>query len=101
MTQDEASQLAELFRLLGEPNRLRLVAECLNGPRSVGELTEAVGVSQSLASQHLRLLRAGRLLQQTRSGRNIFYALPDCHVRSMLTDMMDHVLEPEEPIEEE
>ena len=101
MTQDEASQLSDLFRLLGEPNRLRLVAACPDGPRSVGELTEAVGVSQSLVSQHLRLLRAGRLLKQTRSGRNMFYALPDCHVRSMLTNMMDHVLEPEEAVEEE
>ncbi len=57
MTQDEGTQLAELFRLLGEPNRLRLVAACLDGPRSVGDLTEEVGVSQSLVSQHLRLLR--------------------------------------------
>ena len=96
MTHNEGTQLAELFRLLGEPNRLRLVVACLDGPRSVGELTEEVGVSQSLVSQHLRLLRAGRLLKQTRSGRNVFYALPDCHVRTMLTNMMDHVLEPED-----
>lgn len=101
MTQDEGTQLAELFHLLGEPNRLRLVAACLDGPRSVGELTEAVGVSQSLVSQHLRLLRAGRLLKQTRSGRNVFYELPDCHVRTMLTNMMDHVLEPEDHTHEE
>ena len=101
MTADEGTQLAELFRLLGEPNRLRLVVACLDGPRTVGDLTAEVGVSQSLVSQHLRLLRAGRLLKQTRSGRNMFYALPDCHVRSMLTNMMDHVLEPEEAVEEE
>jgi DNA-binding transcriptional ArsR family regulator len=101
MTHDEGIQLAELFRLLGEPNRLRLVVACLNGPRSVGELTEEVGVSQSLVSQHLRLLRAGRLLKQTRSGRNVFYELPDCHVRTMLTNMMDHVLEPEDHLHEE
>jgi DNA-binding transcriptional ArsR family regulator len=101
MTHDEGIQLAELFRLLGEPNRLRLVVACLDGPRSVGELTEEVGVSQSLVSQHLRLLRAGRLLKQTRSGRNVFYELPDCHVRTMLTNMMDHVLEPEEHLHEE
>lgn len=100
MTHDEGIQLAELFRLLGEPNRLRLVVACLNGPRSVGELTEEVGVSQSLVSQHLRLLRAGRLLKQTRSGRNVFYELPDCHVRTMLTNMMDHVLEPEDHLHE-
>ena len=96
MNADEGSQLAELFRLLGEPNRLRLVAACLGGRRSVGELTEEVGASQSLVSQHLRLLRAGRLLKQTRAGRNVFYELPDCHIRTMLTNMMDHVLEPED-----
>ncbi|WP_413062363.1 ArsR/SmtB family transcription factor (plasmid) [Sphingomonas carotinifaciens] len=101
MTQDEGTQLAELFRLLGEPNRLRLVVACLDGPRSVGDLTEQVGVSQSLVSQHLRLLRAGRLLKQTRSGRNVFYELPDCHIRTMLTNMMDHVLEPEDHNHEE
>lgn len=101
MTQDDGTQLAELFRLLGEPNRLRLVVACLDGPRSVGDLTEQVGVSQSLVSQHLRLLRAGRLLKQTRSGRNVFYELPDCHIRTMLTNMMDHVLEPEDHNHEE
>lgn len=101
MTQDEGTQLAELFRLLGEPNRLRLVAACLDGARSVGELTEEVGVSQSLVSQHLRLLRAGRLLRQTRQGRNVFYELPDCHVRTMLTNMMDHAAEPEDHTHEE
>lgn len=47
MTQDKASQLAALFRLLGEPNRLRLVVECLHGPQSVGERIRAVGVGQS------------------------------------------------------
>lgn len=101
MTADEGAQLAELFHLLGEPNRLRLVAACLEGPRSVGELTEAVGVSQSLVSQHLRLLRAGRLLKQSRQGRNVYYELPDCHVRTMLTNMIDHAREPDHVHEEQ
>jgi DNA-binding transcriptional ArsR family regulator len=101
MTQDEGIQLAELFRLLGEPNRLRLVVACLDGQKSVGELTEEVGVSQSLVSQHLRLLRAGRLLKQTRQGRNVLYELPDCHIRTMLTNMIDHVLEPEDQANED
>ena len=96
MTTDEEIQLADLFRLLGEPNRLRLVVACLDGPRSVGDLTDAIGVSQSLASQHLRLLRAGRLLKQSRQGRHVFYELPDCHVRTMLQNMMDHALEHDE-----
>ena len=101
MTPDEANELSETFRLLGEPNRLRLVVECLDRPRTVTELTEAVGVSQSLVSHHLRLLRAARLLRQTRSGKNVLYNLPDCHVASMLTNMMEHVLEPEHDHEEQ
>lgn len=87
--------MAEMFRLLGEPNRLRLVAACLERPRTVGELTEEIGVSQSLVSHHLRLLRAARLLRQTRSGRNVLYDLPDHHVASMLTNMIEHVCEPD------
>lgn len=92
--------MADVFRLLGEPNRLRLVVACLDGPCTVGELTQKVGVSQSLVSQHLRLLRAGRLLKQSRQGRNVLYELPDCHIRTMLTNMMDHVLEPDSVDEE-
>ncbi|KQO51100.1 ArsR/SmtB family transcription factor [Sphingomonas sp. Leaf257] len=100
MTPDEGALLADVFRLLGEPNRLRLVVACLDGPRTVSELTQDVGVSQSLVSQHLRLLRAGRLLKQSRQGRNVLYELPDCHIRTMLTNMMDHVLEPDSLDEE-
>jgi DNA-binding transcriptional ArsR family regulator len=100
MTPDEGALLADVFRLLGEPNRLRLVVACLEGPRTVGELTQDVGVSQSLVSQHLRLLRAGRLLKQSRQGRHVLYELPDCHIRTMLTNMMDHVLEPDSADEE-
>ncbi|WP_254605113.1 metalloregulator ArsR/SmtB family transcription factor [Sphingomonas bacterium] len=93
--------MAELFRLLGEPNRLRLVVACLDRPRTVGELTEEIGVSQSLVSHHLRLLRAARLLRQQRRGKKMLYDLPDCHVATMLTNMIDHVLEPEDAHSEE
>lgn len=95
MTPDEGNELAETFRLLGGPNRLRLVAACLDRLRTVGELTEAIGVSQSLVSHHHRLLRAARLLRQTRSGRNVLYDLPDSHVASMLPNMIEHVSEPD------
>lgn len=101
MTPDQGNELAELFRLLGEPNRLRLVVACLDRPRSVGELTEEIGVSQSLVSHHLRLLRAARLLRQKRQGRSVLYDLPDCHVATMLTNMMDHVVEPDDAHNEE
>lgn len=96
MTPDQASEVAETFRLLGEPNRLGIVVSCLDGPLSVGEITERVALSQSLVSHHLRLLRAARLLKSGRQGKKVFYSIPDCHVRDMLLNMIEHLAEPHE-----
>jgi DNA-binding transcriptional ArsR family regulator len=93
---DQITELAELFRLLGEPNRLRIVASCLDGPLSVGEISARLTLSQSLVSHHLRLLRAARLLKAGRRGKQVFYSIPDCHVREMLTNMIEHLIEPHE-----
>lgn len=94
MTPDAVFQLAETFRLLGEPSRLRLMALCLDEPVSVGELSTHSGLSQSLVSHHLGLLRAARLLKAERRGRQVFYVVDDCHVADMLRGMTEHVAEP-------
>ena len=98
---DEAHALAETFRLLGDPNRLRIVLACLDDSASVGDITATVGLSQSLVSHHLRLLRATRLLKSSKAGRQVFYSLPDCHVREMLTNLIDHIREPHEQEEKD
>lgn len=90
------TELADLFRLLGEPNRLAIVTSCLDGPLSVGEITARLMLSQSLVSHHLRLLRAARLLKAVRQGKQVFYSIPDCHVRDMLTNMIGHPIDPHE-----
>jgi ArsR family transcriptional regulator, lead/cadmium/zinc/bismuth-responsive transcriptional repressor len=97
---DRLSELAELFNLLGEPNRLGIVAHCLEGPLSVGEIAARLGLKQSLVSHHLRLLRAARLLRADKQGKQVFYRIPDCHVREMLTNMIEHVAEPHEQEED-
>jgi DNA-binding transcriptional ArsR family regulator len=96
LTADQTSELAEMFRLLGEPNRLGIVASCLDGPLSVGEITARLALSQSLVSHHLRLLRAARLLKARRRGKQVYYSIADGHVREMLTNMIEHVAEPDE-----
>ena len=96
LVDEDVAALAETFRLLGDPNRLRIVLSCLDGPVGVGALADKVGLSPSLASHHLRLLRASRLLKAGRDGRQVFYSLPDCHVRDMLTNLIEHVTEPHE-----
>lgn len=91
LTADQATELAEMFHLLGDGNRLRLVCACLDEPVSVHELAAQLGISSSLVSHHLRLLRAARLMRAEKRGRHVFYSAADDHVRHMLRDMVEHV----------
>lgn len=95
MLNDQAVQIAETFRLLGDPTRLRVLLTCLDETRAVGDIADSLGISASLVSHHLRLLRAARLVRAERHGREVHYIAADDHVRCILTDMMDHVDEPE------
>jgi DNA-binding transcriptional ArsR family regulator len=88
------SRLAELFRLLGDPTRLRIVVACLSGPIAVGDLAAALALAPTLVSHHLRWLRAARLVKFERRGRHVLYSAADRHVSDMLADMLDHVAEP-------
>lgn len=97
LSADQAVELAETFHLLGDGNRLRLVLACLDEPVSVQTLAHRLGLSPSLASHHLRLLKAARLMRAERRGRHVLYRAADEHVRRMLEDMIEHVLEVEQP----
>ena len=63
------NELADLFSILGNPDRLRILFELQNGPRDVASLVSTVGVSQSRTSQHLGLLKAHHLVLASRDGR--------------------------------
>src|SRR3712207_781579 len=93
IAEDQVVEMAEMFRLMNDPTRLRIILACLDYPAAVGEMAERLGISASLVSHHLRLLRAARLLQADRRGRQGFYAVGDEHIRAMLSDMADHVAE--------
>lgn len=94
---NHAGELAATFRLMGDPSRLRIVFACLDEPACVSEMAQRLGLSASLVSHHLRLLRAARLLRAERRGRQVFYRAADEHVRRVLKDMAEHVDEPREP----
>lgn len=93
LSQHETEILAETFRLLGDATRLRILLVCLSGAHSVGEIADKLGLSQSLVSHHLRLLRGARLVRGQRRARQVFYALADEHVSDMLADMASHIAE--------
>lgn len=91
---DTIGHLAELFRLMGDPTRLRIILTCLDEPISVGEIAMRLDLSPSLVSHHLRLLKAARVLRSERRGKQIFYSALDAHIRCVIDDMVAHIGEP-------
>jgi DNA-binding transcriptional ArsR family regulator len=96
LADQHAAELADLFRLLGDPTRLRIVLTCLDAPTAVGEIADRLDLSASLVSHHLRLLRAARIVRAERHGKQVFYAAADEHVQRVVVDMLEHVAEPQE-----
>jgi len=90
-SQHEITILAETFRLLGDPTRLRILFFCLPEAKSVGDIADSLDLSQTLVSHHLRLLRGARLVRGERRSKQIFYEIADSHVSDMLTDMATHI----------
>ncbi len=86
-----AGQLAELFRTLSDPSRVRIIAALLEGEINVGALAEIVGISESAVSHQLRTLRQMRLVRARKQGREVYYSLDDDHVVDLFQRGLDHV----------
>ena len=90
---DQTTELAETFGLLADPTRLAIVICCMDQERAAGEIADRLGLSASLTSHHLRLLRSARILKSARRGKQIFYAMADACVDSVIKIMIDHLFE--------
>lgn len=87
---EDTQHAADLLRALANPHRVAIVGELATGEQCVHELVDAVGISQPLLSQHLRTLRAARLVEGQRRGREIAYSLSDDHVAHIVRDAVLH-----------
>jgi DNA-binding transcriptional ArsR family regulator len=94
-TLDEPSAgiLADRFKLLADPGRLRMIYVLLEtGELCVGDLATIVGASESATSHQLRQLRLARLVESRKQGREVFYRVADSHVRLLLDLAVEHYL---------
>lgn len=90
--QAEAKRLAELFKLLADPTRSRLLHALLEGGElCVCDLAETIAVPESTVSHALRLLRTAGIVRNRRAGRMIYYSLDDSHVRLLLDLSLQHL----------
>src|SRR5262245_54375214 len=90
---DDVTDLAETFRALGDPTRVRILDALSHGELCVCDLAALVRMSESAVSHQLRLLRNLRLVRPRREGRMVFYALDDRHIISLFRQGLRHVQE--------
>ncbi len=85
-------ELAETFRVLSDPGRVRLISALLEaGELCVCDLAAVTGLTQTACSHNLRLLRSSRLVRYRKHGRNVYYSLDDAHIRLLLDVGLQHV----------
>lgn len=88
-----ATALAERFKLLSDPSRLRIVDALVEaGELCVGSIAELVGSSESATSHQLRNLRLAGFVRSRRHGREVFYSVADSHIRVLLDVAVEHYL---------
>ncbi|MDY6052262.1 MAG: metalloregulator ArsR/SmtB family transcription factor [Rothia sp. (in: high G+C Gram-positive bacteria)] len=82
-----------LFSALAHPLRLAICHHLMERPHTVSELHTCIGVSQPLASHHLKILKEAQVITSTHEGRNAFYQLADDHIKHIIADVHHHTKE--------
>lgn len=89
----ELDLLAELFKVFGDPTRIRILFVLFETEVCVCDLARALNMTQSAVSHQLRILKQSRLVKNRREGKSMFYSLADDHVRTMIAQGREHILE--------
>ena len=79
------TDLAGLFKMFSDPTRVKILNILLEGEKCVGDVAAQMNMSTAAVSHHLRMLRQGNLVTDHRQGKEVFYALADDHVTSILS----------------
>lgn len=77
---------AEIFRMLADPTRVRIILALRVGELSVNHIADIVDKAPTAVSQHLAKMRLGKLVKARREGTTVFYSLVDGHARRLVTE---------------
>ncbi|MFZ0926701.1 MAG: metalloregulator ArsR/SmtB family transcription factor [Halobacteriota archaeon] len=84
---------AEIFKVLGDPTRMRLLYALALRELCVCDLSAVLGMTQSAISHQLRVLRSARLVEYRKVGKIVYYALADAHVTQFIDVGVEHARE--------
>ena len=91
--EEQIYDLAELFKLFGDSTRMRILFVLFESEVCVCDLAEALNMTVSAISHQLKILKTGKLVKSRREGKSVFYSLADEHVRTIVSQGMEHILE--------
>jgi len=92
LDEHSAAHVAELFRAFSDTSRVRIVSVLVKGELNVSTLAQAVGISESAVSHHMRGLRQLRLVSARKEGKEVFYRVDDPHIVRLFLQGVEHVL---------
>ncbi|MEC9488940.1 MAG: metalloregulator ArsR/SmtB family transcription factor [Halanaerobium sp.] len=91
MPEEIVQQMAETFKVLGDPTRVKIIHALLKSELCVCDLAELLEMTQSAISHQLRLLRNMNLVKYRKEGRTVFYSLDDDHITQLFLQGLNHV----------
>jgi len=91
--EEQVNHLAELFKTLGDPTRIRIMDALAKSEFCVCDLVELLKLSQSATSHQLRILRNNHLVKYRREGKMVYYSLDDDHVLALYREGIEHISE--------
>lgn len=91
--EEKLMDLAELFKVFGDSTRMRILFVLFEAEVCVCDLAEALNMTQSAISHQLNILKRSKLVKSRRAGKSVFYSLADEHVRTIVSQGMEHLQE--------
>ena len=91
--EDELCDLAEIFKVFGDSTRIKILYVLLEAEMCVCDIAQLLNMNQSAISHQLRVLKQSQLVKFRREGKTVFYSLADGHVRTILSQGMEHLAE--------
>ncbi len=85
--------LAELFRIFGDTTRIKILYVLFEADMCVCDIAKLLNMTQSAISHQLRVLKASKLIKNRREGKSVIYSLADSHVRKIIDQGIEHILE--------
>ena len=91
--EDELYDLAGLFKVFGDSTRIRILYVLFEAELCVCDIAQTLNMTQSAISHQLKILKQSRLVKNRREGKQVFYALADDHVRTIIRQGREHIEE--------